>query len=126
MGTNSKEYGREHYKNNKAAAAESSKRYYIKNRQKLIDKQKVYNMKKDYNLTIAAYEELVEQQNFRCALCERHVSELHKPLFVDHDHTTGKVRGLLCIRCNTSLGGLGDSVAGLLKALNYLLKDTEI
>lgn len=40
----------------------------------------------------------------------------------DHDHTTGKFRGWLCVSCNTGLGKLGDSVEGLERAIAYLKK----
>jgi len=43
-------------------------------------------------------------------------------LHLDHDHRTGKFRGWLCSRCNISLGGFGDSVEGLEKAIEYLTK----
>jgi hypothetical protein len=43
-----------------------------------------------------------------------------KPLHIDHDHRTGKVRGLLCVSCNTGIGKLGDDVDGLYRALRYV------
>lgn len=42
---------------------------------------------------------------------------------VDHCHDTGRVRGMLCHGCNTALGKLGDNVAGLRRALEYLTKE---
>jgi hypothetical protein len=45
---------------------------------------------------------------------------IHLTLAVDHDHKTGKVRGLLCHKCNKSIGGLQDSVVLLRKAADYL------
>jgi hypothetical protein len=59
-----------------------------------------------------------------CSLCKKPVpprgtGERHK-LHVDHCHTTGKIRGFLCNRCNTGLGKLGDDEAGLLRALEYV------
>lgn len=52
-----------------------------------------------YNLTISKYEELKKLQNNLCAICK-----LKKKLYVDHNHNTGKVRGLLCHKCNIRLG----------------------
>lgn len=51
-----------------------------------------------------------------CDLCLSTSQKLH----FDHDHDTGKFRGWLCIKCNTSIGHLGDSVAGLQRAITYL------
>ena len=77
-------------------------------------------MKKKYNLTPDDYDVLLAEQNFKCGICERHVAELSRPLFVDHDHITGEIRGLLCTRCNSALGAFGDTIEGLEKAIKYL------
>ncbi len=61
------------------------------------------------------YRKVWEAQEGLCAICERRPIE-----HIDHDHATGEFRGLLCPQCNTGLGKLGDSVAGLRKALAYL------
>ena len=55
-----------------------------------------------YGMTEANFAELVEQQQGRCALCDRHPGT--KGLQIDHCHITGKIRGLLCMTCNTRLG----------------------
>ncbi len=70
-----------------------------------------------YGITLVEYEALLLAQADRCACC-RNLAE--KTLCVDHDHLTGKIRGLLCDGCNRSLGSLGDSVEGVEKALAYL------
>ncbi len=51
----------------------------------------------------AAYEEMLEAQNRRCAICGAPHDEQKRGLAVDHCHTTGKVRGLLCSPCNSQL-----------------------
>lgn len=64
-------------------------------------------LKKSYGLTIAQYNQMRESQNFRCALCDRHEEDAaHGKLAIDHNHETGKVRGLLCSGCNSALGFL--------------------
>lgn len=63
-------------------------------------------------------DKLIDAQNNRCAICEK---KLGKRFCVDHDHATGKVRGILCYRCNTGIGLLGDNADGIKKALEYLL-----
>ncbi|HEX4851715.1 MAG TPA: endonuclease VII domain-containing protein, partial [Puia sp.] len=55
-----------------------------------------------YGVTPEKYNELFEFQRGRCAICGKHQSELKRKLFVDHNHETGKVRGLLCFKCNTA------------------------
>ena len=72
-----------------------------------------------YGLSDEAYNEMRAEQNGLCALCKKRDGG-RRGLFVDHDHETGEVRGLLCHSCNTGLGMLGDNVAGLEKAIAYL------
>lgn len=58
-----------------------------------------------------------------CGICGRSATA-DTPSHVDHDHATDKIRGSLCVGCNTGLGKLGDSVAGLERAIRYL--DTRV
>jgi hypothetical protein len=67
-------------------------------------------------ITVEAYQRLVAKQNGRCALCARVPRGLH----VDHDHETGKVRGLLCSTCNTGLGKFSDDPERLEAAARYI------
>lgn len=69
-----------------------------------------------YGMTEEEYLHLSQLQNWCCAICGR----LQIPLHVDHDHTTGKVRGLLCGQCNVGIGMLGDTPEALQAALEYL------
>jgi hypothetical protein len=62
-----------------------------------------YNLKKAYGLSLTKYDELLEKQQGVCAVCER-VCSTGRKLAVDHSHVTGKIRGLLCARCNLALG----------------------
>jgi len=79
--------------------------------------QRNWQLKKKYNITQEDYEILLEQQNFKCAICKE---ESDKKLHIDHDHKTGKVRGLLCSPCNTGLGLMKDSILLLQNAMIYL------
>lgn len=80
-----------------------------------------------YGLTADDYDRLVAAQAGVCAICER-PERLVQPnrrdgdesLAVDHDHDTGRVRGLLCMTCNTAIGKLGDDPALLRRAADYL------
>ena len=73
-----------------------------------------------YGLSKEDYLLLKKEQNNSCALCGRHEDMVKRGLVVDHDHTTGELRGLLCNDCNTSLGKLGDNEVGLTRALRYV------
>lgn len=60
-------------------------------------------------------------QSSCCAICNKHQSVvLGNTLSVDHDHSTGKVRGLLCDPCNMALGSFEDSISSLNNAISYL------
>lgn len=78
-----------------------------------------YHFMKKYGMSMADFESLLAMQNGACAICS---GRPHSMLLfhVDHDHVTGKVRGILCQRCNMSLGGFGDSADLLTKAISYL------
>lgn len=66
---------------------------------------------------------MLEGQNHVCAICSRPETRgKTKYLSVDHCHTTGKVRGLLCAKCNTVLGYMNDNPDYLTKAMEYLKK----
>lgn len=77
-----------------------------------------YNISK-YGLTKLEYTELLDSQDFKCAICNETNGD-HTRLFIDHDHNTGKVRGLLCHTCNAGLGMFKDSTMLLLVAATYL------
>lgn len=75
--------------------------------------------KRRYGLTEEEFLSMLEQQNYLCAICETRPDQ--RELAIDHCHETGKVRGLLCMNCNTALGKFKDDVALLQKAISYLL-----
>ena len=119
----------------------------INNLQKHRDRDKVYDLKrkdqkqiyrdgrkahtakerhrytvKRYGLTPEAYAILLEAQLHKCALCKKPTRELKSKLCVDHDHRTGRVRGLLCRPCNLWLMHDRDTVEALQNAIDYLTK----
>src|SRR4030095_3098139 len=75
------------------------------------------NRYKHYGLTNKQYDKLLESQGGGCAICGRLPGK--RMLAVDHDHDTGKARGLLCYACNSGLGNLQDSADILRKAIIY-------
>ena len=79
-------------------------------------------MKKHYGITLEDFNLLVEKQDGICLICKQPPNNNKKSdyLYVDHDHKTGKVRGLLCHKCNTGLGCYDDNVLLLEEAIRYL------
>lgn len=73
-------------------------------------------IKKLYSIDLNQKLKLEIEQGGVCAICARSVPTL----CVDHNHTTGEVRGLLCSNCNTGLGLFGDNVQHLTQAIEYL------
>src|SRR5712675_1977499 len=81
---------------------EKSRQYYKKNS----DKVKGTRILRVYNITLDQYNQMFIEQNGNCAICNRNQSEFLKDLSIDHCHETGKIKGLLCINCNTAIGSL--------------------
>ena len=83
-----------------------------------------------YQMQPEEYDLLYQQQNGRCGICGKPQVELRKRLYIDHDHTTGEVRGLLCNGCNRHLGKFekGHKYApDITERMNrYLQKNTHI
>ena len=74
-----------------------------------------------YGMTLEQLEALEEAAGHQCQICGVHEKDAPKGrLHVDHDHETGKVRGLLCQQCNHGLGMFKDDVSQLSKAIEYL------
>lgn len=90
------------------------------------------HLSRTYGITKSEYAALFAQQGGVCAICRQPERTSHrkdgKPsaLAVDHDHTTGEVRGLLCGSCNQGIGSLGDDAARLQAAILYLQKGAKI
>lgn len=82
------------------------------------------HLRKCYGLAITDYMDMAERQNNACAVCGR--VPTRELLMVDHDHITGKIRGLLCRPCNMGIGFLGDNLDGVKKAINYLARSEEL
>ena len=83
-----------------------------------------------YGITQEQYEDLLIDQLGVCAICKKREKSKDKRgntklLFIDHCHTTGKIRGLLCHNCNTALGHFKDSEESLVSAIEYLRKSRE-
>jgi len=69
-----------------------------------------------YGVSLADYDAMLVAQNGACAVCK---SPASKTLDIDHDHASGRVRGLLCTSCNRMIGHAGDDAERLLAAATY-------
>lgn len=116
-----KEYYSTYYQKNKDTIADKRKPYDRLYRQNNKDTIKNKNLKATYGITLDDYKEMLDSQDHTCDICNQ-VCSSGKPLVVDHCHTTGKVRGLLCMHCNTGLGHFNDSEQHLNAAIAYLKK----
>jgi hypothetical protein len=105
---------------------------FIKEKQKdyTPEKGRDKNLKHLYGITLQEYNTLLEQQNHCCAICESTDPKGRKSgrggavevFYVDHDHNTGKVRGLLCNVCNRTMGYVGENSGVLEEMIKYLQK----
>ena len=77
-------------------------------------------LKRFYNITIEEYDEMFNKQEGKCLICGHHQNEFKRRFDVDHNHTTGKIRGLLCGGCNLVIGNAKEDVNVLKNAIEYL------
>jgi|ERR1700677_1814308 hypothetical protein len=141
-------YNRAYYAENTDKIAENNHRWYESHKEEIADKQRVkladpierekhnernrlsrHARREEYNLGVRCrnkritkqdYHEMLESQGGVCACCLKPFEEGSKP-YIDHDHDTEEVRGLIHVGCNSGLGLLGDDIEGLQRALNYLI-----
>ncbi len=109
---------------------EYDKKRYLKFRKELLAKRKEYRykhpkkvrntkLKTKYGITLKDYYKLKRNQSNKCVICRQR----KKKLVVDHCHKTNKVRGLLCVKCNTYLGYIQEDISTLKSAIKYLQKE---
>jgi hypothetical protein len=86
------------------------------------DKTRIKERERFYRFGLTAIDiaKLLEEQHYCCAICGTSTPGGRGDWHVDHDHKTGKIRGLLCHKCNVGLGCLGDSIDVLVSAISYL------
>ncbi len=81
-----------------------------------------YDLKKRYGIGIEEKNVMVRCQNNRCLICDKEFDSIATAK-VDHNHTTKKIRGLLCTNCNCGIGQFKDNPYILMKAVLYLQKN---
>lgn len=115
-----KVYAKEYREKNPEKAKAASKTAYKKNQEKHKKRVEVRRLERDYGLSQEDYHAMITKQNNRCAICDKAGGFGLEKLVIDHCHKSGKVRGLLCRLCNTSLGGFRDDEELLMNAVYYL------
>ena len=102
-----------------------NKAYRAKNKTKVLEIERKSKLKMTYGITVEQYDALLSKQDGKCAICAaKKPGGRTKMFFIDHCHSTGKVRGLLCMRCNTGLGLFLDNPKFLLNAISYLKENS--
>lgn len=137
-------YKKQHYEQNKEQYKERASKFNKSDRRKqwrLENKERISEYMKQrwlqikdskphfknvYGITLETYTEMFEQQSGKCRGCNRSQEELNHPLHVDHCHSTGRIRGLLCRKCNSALGLVNDSAEVLENLKNYLNSDKSV
>lgn len=125
----------------KSCVRERNARYYLEHKEQERVRNKAYRtanknrltrtkweqrLRYKYGIDVSLFNEILKSQGGRCAICGEKAwmpgeGKRRKQTFVvDHDHATGKIRGILCGNCNTALGQFKDSVAVLESAIKYL------
>ena len=107
--------------NRKNQKRKYSKIHYYKNREKCIKSNKNTKLKRNFGITLEQYIQLKTNQNHKCAICNRKKFS-KRDLSVDHDHSTGQIRGLICYKCNLMLGNAEEQIETLQNAIVYLSK----
>lgn len=107
-------------------------RYYAKHKEKIKERNRIKDLQnpervkfrkrkshlKMYGLTVEDYQQMYHRQEGRCAICQKETEDFN----IDHNHTTGKARGLLCRFCNLGIGNLRDDINLVRNAVLYLEK----
>lgn len=123
--------GKEYYKNpdNKKRLLE----YNLLNKDKTRSKEyklatKNRDLKRRYGISLDEYNQKINNQQNKCAICQQEFNQLkkHETAFVDHDHQSNQVRGLLCYKCNNLIGLANEKIEILEKSIGYLNKYKEL
>ena len=122
---------REYYDKNKEKLNSYSKEYQEINKDRISTQRKLYTathrrelkhirLIRSYGISIEEYDRMFQRQKGKCAICK--AEQGNKILCIDHDHSTGKVRQLLCSECNLVLGKVKDSIPTLKQMITYIRK----
>lgn len=107
-----REYNKRKWSENKELGQSRNRKSYLKQRPKIL--------RDKYGISLDDYEQMFNKQNGVCAIC----GIKREKLCIDHDHSTGIIRGLLCNKCNFALGLVDDNKETLQKMIEYISKNT--
>jgi hypothetical protein len=122
MARDKSKYNREYHAEHKASNNAACREYSASHREDGARRNLKYRCEKIYGITLAQFDSMLAAQNGVCAIC-RGTNLSGKRLHVDHDHKTGRFRGLLCFKCNGAIGLMADSPSQLRFAAEYLERD---
>lgn len=100
---------------NRKSKQERSKSWQARKPESILKKR----LKKYYGITVEQFEAMYSAQDGTCKICNR-ACPSGRRLSVDHDHSNGQIRGLLCMKCNKGLGSFEDNKENMARAISYL------
>jgi hypothetical protein len=83
-------------------------------------------LRETYGIKLSDYDNMLEAQGHKCAICGQDETRFKKKLVIDHDHATGEVRQLLCNMCNHGIGNFKDDIDLMANAIKYILKHSKV
>lgn len=110
---------REYHRTHLVERREYARRYAATHREQRRALMFMANLRR-HGVTLDQYHAMLERQGELCAICQSVLQPINKDTHIDHDHATGKVRGLLCGACNLGLGKFKDNPAALRAAAAYV------
>lgn len=129
----SAQYGKQYRQGHKERLVIYRAEYRKRNREKMVEYQKAhkkdkreYYFQRNHGLGLKDVLEMFDGQGGRCSICKKQMNMVGRNgdrAHVDHNHITGKNRGLICDNCNRGLGFFHDNIQSLKFAINYLKKD---
>lgn len=109
---------------NKERVNEKNRKWVANNHEQKYNNSKNSKLLKEYGITLYEFNEMLEKQNHKCKICGKEETKELKgtkwKLSVDHCHKTGKIRGLLCAKCNVGLAKFEEDEQQFINAIKYL------
>ena len=120
-----RERGRVQYRLHPERFRAASRKYHANNRETILAnysplRNRAWRLQHEYGITLKEWNRMLARQGHRCAICRADSPGTSKGWHTDHNHVTGRVRGILCKNCNTALGLLGDDRQAVLKRIKII------